>query len=72
MGILRIDEALCNGCAICYDVCPMDAIRMDEQAGRAYVKYLRDCQSCFLCEERCPEGAIYVTPARERRLPLPW
>lgn len=72
MGVIKIDEKLCNGCRLCFDICPMDVFRMDEERGKAFIKYLRECQSCFLCEAECPEGAIYVTPYRERRLPMPW
>ncbi|MDP2931293.1 MAG: FAD-dependent oxidoreductase [Chloroflexota bacterium] len=39
---------------------------------KAFIKYLRDCMTCFLCEIDCPEEAIYVSPERERRKPLPW
>lgn len=72
MGIRKIDYQLCNGCGICVDYCPMDVLRMDEKTKRPFIKYLRDCQSCFLCEIDCPVEAIYVTPDRERRIPLPW
>jgi len=72
MGIRKIDYQLCNGCEICVDNCPMDVLRMDEKTMKPFIKYLRDCQSCFLCEVDCPVGAIYVTPDRERRIPLPW
>ncbi len=72
MGIRRIDYQLCNGCEICVDECPMDVLRMDEETNKPFIKYLRDCQSCFLCEIDCPVEAIYVTPDRERRIPLPW
>ena len=72
MGIRKIDYERCTGCGICVDYCPMDVIRMDNERGKPFVKYLRDCQSCFLCELSCPAGVIYVTPDRERRIPLPW
>lgn len=29
MSIERIDTALCNGCRLCIDACPMDVIRLD-------------------------------------------
>ena len=72
MGIRKIDYHLCSGCGICVDNCPMDVIRMDEKTRKPFIKYIGDCQSCFLCELDCPEEAIYVTPERERRIPLPW
>ena len=72
MGIRKIDFRLCNGCGICVDNCPLDVIRMDETIKKAVIRYLEDCQSCFLCEIDCPEGAISVNPARERRIPSPW
>jgi NAD-dependent dihydropyrimidine dehydrogenase PreA subunit len=72
VGIRKIDHGLCTGCGICVDHCPMDVIRMDKALKKAFIKYLRDCQSCFLCERDCPKGAIYVTPDKERRIPLPW
>lgn len=72
MGIRKIDYDECIGCGECVDSCPMDVIRMEEATGKPVIKYLRDCQSCFACELDCPTEAIYVTPERERRIPLPW
>ena len=72
MGIRRIDNNLCIGCGICVDHCPMDVIRIDKKAKKAFIKYIRDCQACFLCERDCPKDAIYVSPDKERRIPLPW
>jgi NAD-dependent dihydropyrimidine dehydrogenase PreA subunit len=72
MGIRRIDYARCNGCGTCVDLCPMDVIRLDQSTKKAVIMYLRDCQSCFACETECPKEAIFVTPDRERRIPLPW
>lgn len=72
VGVLRIDERACTGCGICVQVCPMDVFRLDDRDSKAFIKYFRDCQSCFLCEVECGEDAIYVSPYRERRLPMPW
>jgi NAD-dependent dihydropyrimidine dehydrogenase PreA subunit len=72
MGIRKIDYNFCSGCGTCVDNCPADVIRMDEKTDKAFIKYIRDCQTCFLCERDCPEGAIYVSPDKERRIPLPW
>lgn len=72
MGVRKIDYQLCTGCKQCVDLCPMDVFRFDEEKQKPFIKYLRDCMSCFLCELKCPAGAIYVTPDRERRMPRPW
>ena len=78
MGIRKIDYELCTGCGTCVENCPMDVIRLDpeiyngETSPKAFIKYLRDCMTCYLCELECPEEAIYVSPERERRIPLPW
>jgi adenylylsulfate reductase, subunit B len=73
MGIRKIDYTTCIGCGICVEHCPMDVIRMNKRTKRPYIAYLKDCQSCYLCEHDCPvEGTILVVPVRERRVPLPW
>lgn len=72
MGIQRIDSKRCNGCGHCAEICPQDVLRLDRKKKRAVVHYLRDCQSCFLCEMECPRQAIHVTPYREKRAVLAW
>lgn len=72
MGVRKIDYGLCNGCGLCFDHCPMDVFRMDKNAGKAFIKYIRDCQSCFLCVRECPQGAIHAVPVFERRMPMAW
>ena len=72
MGIRKIDVRLCNGCGICVRCCPMDVLSMDDTTKKAYIKYIGDCQSCFLCEKECPEGAIFCMPFHERRIPVAW
>ncbi len=71
MGIRKIDTKLCDGCGICIEACPMDVLRFDGNTKKAFVKYLRDCQTCLLCEISCPAKAIYVSPDYERRIPMP-
>lgn len=72
MGIEWIESSKCSGCGHCEKICPQDVIRIHAETKKAMVAYIHDCQSCFLCELECPEGAISVTPYRERRAVLPW
>lgn len=73
MGIRKIDYERCKkGCRLCVDICPEDVLRFDKEEKRPRICYLRDCQSCFLCEIYCPTQAIYVSPFRERRAVMPW
>jgi NAD-dependent dihydropyrimidine dehydrogenase PreA subunit len=70
MGIRKIDTELCSGCGSCVEACPMDVLRFDRASKKAFIKYLRDCQACLLCELSCPQKAIYVSPEYERRIPM--
>ena len=33
---------------------------------RSRIAYNDDCMTCFTCELRCPSGAIFVHPFKER------
>ncbi|MBI4320616.1 MAG: ferredoxin family protein [Chloroflexi bacterium] len=72
MGIKSIDAEQCNGCGLCFDWCPVDVIRMDEDSGKAYIAYPNDCHVCYLCEEACNVGAIVVDPEVTREQVLPY
>jgi NAD-dependent dihydropyrimidine dehydrogenase PreA subunit len=48
-----------KGCNVCVLVCPLDVLRIDEQAGKAYMKY-DECWYCTPCEVDCPTNAITV------------
>ena len=39
---------------------------------KATIKYLRDCQTCALCEGECPTNAITCHPYFERRVVTAW
>ena len=62
----------CKGCKTCFDVCPMDVIRMNEETGLAEICYPQDCQACNLCAVFCPEGAITVTKEKDWPLMTAW
>ncbi len=47
----------CNGCGICTDVCPVNAISIDKHA----VVNPKLCTACAMCVSECPNGAITIT-----------
>lgn len=49
-----IDEAKCTGCGACVQVCPVDALTIEN--GKAKVS--EDCVECCACTGECPVEAI--------------
>ncbi len=70
--IKTIDAKKCNGCYACVECCMTDVLRFDEATKKAYIEYLDDCQTCFLCELFCPTGAVYVNPFTRPNQVGPW
>lgn len=59
-GALRVDAALCpEGCAVCVDVCPTQAITSNPQRGVRLD--LGRCLFCSDCVAACPHGVITST-----------
>ncbi|MBR3400905.1 MAG: ferredoxin family protein [Parasporobacterium sp.] len=72
MAIEKIDEGKCIGCGICVDSCPVDVIRLDETTGKAIIAYIEECTLCAICEQDCPQHAIYVGPGKEGPMITHW
>jgi NAD-dependent dihydropyrimidine dehydrogenase PreA subunit len=51
-----VDKELCDACKSCVEVCPSDAVTVDEKA----VVNVDDCIDCKACEDACTNGAIKV------------
>jgi len=49
-----VNEKTCSGCGTCIDVCPIEAIRLEN--GKAIISLA--CNDCGACPRVCPEGAI--------------
>jgi uncharacterized Fe-S center protein len=47
----------CIGCGECEEICPGDAVKIED--GAAHVTYSK-CIRCFCCHEVCPENAIVL------------
>lgn len=60
-----IDPALCTGCGICAEICPVQVFRYDRKKEKIpEVKFKRECWHCNACVLDCRAHAI------ELRLPL--
>ena len=51
---VTIDEEKCTGCGTCVEVCPVEALKVNDKA-----KVDEDaCIDCGTCVDECPEAAI--------------
>jgi MinD superfamily P-loop ATPase len=62
--IVRIDEALCNGCGVCVAPCAEGAIQI--VSGKAKVVREELCDGAGFCLGVCPTGALVI---EEREAP---
>lgn len=51
----KIDTEICIGCGACVDICPSDAIHLEE--GKAQITS-ENCKNCKDCISVCPVSAI--------------
>lgn len=56
--VLKIEPLWCKKCGICIEYCPVKILDLNEDG--VYIKDLEKCISCGLCEQRCPDYAIYL------------
>lgn len=56
--IIRIDEALCNGCGDCVPACPEGALRIVD--GKAKLVKELYCDGLGACLGHCPTGALTI------------
>ena len=55
----------CDGCALCLDVCPYKALKLEEYRdnGHAHRRVTSDkalCKGCGLCEATCPKEGVTI------------
>ena len=56
-----IDYKSCNGCSLCYDICPTDVIAWDKEKAMPEIAYEEECWHCGICWMECPKRAIDIT-----------
>jgi Fe-S-cluster-containing hydrogenase component 2 len=50
-----VNEEKCTGCGSCVEVCPSNAITIENDKAKID---LEECVECESCIDECPEGAI--------------
>jgi len=58
-----VDEKFCDGCALCLDVCPFNAITLEdrEKDDSKIIRVNRaQCKGCGLCQATCPKRGVYI------------
>lgn len=60
----QVDEDECTGCQACEEICPMDAVEMDEKTITAKINTIR-CIGCGLCVTACQFDAMSLKDKEE-------
>ena len=64
-----VDEAVCDGCGVCAEVCPFNAIEIVEKNGKKLAKVdAVKCKGGGLCLSSCHLGAIDMSMNNEEQL----
>ena len=69
---IQIQPVYCKGCGYCIDLCPKQVLaRSEEMTNKGSfppcVKEIERCTGCRICENVCPDFAIYVEEAEDYR-----
>jgi heterodisulfide reductase subunit A len=62
--VVNIRKDRCDGCAMCIDVCPTQALKIIENRERSgkHIVYVnpRLCEGCGVCQATCPKEALFI------------
>lgn len=64
----KVDKDLCVGCGTCVDICPMDAIELEDDISSISKKR---CIGCGNCSAKCPQDAISLEKRERQFTPFP-
>ncbi len=58
----EVDPSRCRGCGRCVEICPFEAVRLQENPDGSYtsVVYRHNCVGCGGCVGRCPVTALDI------------
>jgi Fe-S-cluster-containing hydrogenase component 2 len=59
-------EEECIGCGACADICPVDAVRLEDGAAVADPDW---CVGCGVCAGVCPSGAVGIVRRTDQAAP---
>ena len=54
----QVDEEKCTGCSLCVDVCPLEAIKLENDKAKVDED---TCTECGACVDECPNDALSIT-----------
>jgi Fe-S-cluster-containing hydrogenase component 2 len=52
---VKVDFEKCTGCGTCAEVCPVEAIKIEDDKAQVDEE---ECVDCGTCVEECPESAL--------------
>ena len=55
--IAKVNIDKCTGCSTCVDICPVNAIKIENN--KAVIS--EECIGCRACETQCSTGAITIS-----------
>jgi len=66
--IARVDAESCTGCEVCVDICPMEAIEMNDEIARIDDS---KCIGCGLCAYHCAAESLVMERTGQREVFVP-
>lgn len=66
--IRETDIQECEGCGLCVEACPINAVSIEEEVARVDVDW---CIGCGVCASSCPTDAITMVRREDTEDPLP-
>ena len=68
--VSQVDAEKCIGCGLCEEICPFNAIVLEEIEGKGYraKNISASCKGCGLCASSCPQQAIDMLHFRDQQI----